>query len=511
MSDREDANSDGEVQVARGSVQENVLETVDIEEKRKRTLTEKGYRYQLDLKTSNLKSKRSDLVKVIRGTLLQRGQSVDVNVFKHQLSEAQVLYAEFQDIVDEAKLFESPNENFEEIGRVVERTDREWLNFESDIRAEIKHLEFIEQQKIETGSAISMRSSNGSEKGRVRSVTSKLGPISSVKGERLQLQKEEAALKVKLAFVEEEKRLKIENKRVELMKLEQQETLEELGIKSELAQNQARLNMCKLAEREEAIESEQDLGSVPPIDKEKDMDKFFRSLPNRSNIGQTPSHQYPIHSSPQVDKVQPTVSSPGVDHATHSTLSPHVTPFIPQSGILEKCMDKLVETSNRLVAATMEQNLVNRQLAISGQLPRISIPVFHGDPLQYPSWNSSFCALIDSKFMDAQTKLNFLNQYVSGKPKQIVEQYILIGTEDAYQSARTLLQERYGNCNVVGSAFINKLDNWPKINTRDAEALRDLSDFLQKISVARETTPSLAVLDFANSKTTFNVERIECK
>ena len=74
---------------------------------------------------------------------------------------------------------------------------------------------------------------------------------------------------------------------------------------------------------------------------------------------------------------------------------------------------------------------------------------------------------------------------------------MLIGTEDAYQSARKLLQERYGNCNVVGTAFMNKLENWPKIGVRDAEALRDLSDFLQKIIAARETTPSLAVLDFA--------------
>ena len=90
--------------------------------------------------------------------------------------------------------------------------------------------------------------------------------------------------------------------------------------------------------------------------------------------------------------------------------------------------------------------------------------------------------------MDAQTKLNFLHQYISGKPKQVVEQYMLIGTEDAYQSVRLLL---------VGTAFMKKLENWPKIGLRDAEGLRDLSDFLQKIIAARETTPSLAVLDFA--------------
>jgi len=74
---------------------------------------------------------------------------------------------------------------------------------------------------------------------------------------------------------------------------------------------------------------------------------------------------------------------------------------------------------------------------------------------------------------------------------------MLIGTENAYQSARSLLQERYGNCNVVGTAFMNKLENWPKIAIRGAENLRDLSDFLQKIIAARETTPTLAVLDFA--------------
>ena len=99
--------------------------------------------------------------------------------------------------------------------------------------------------------------------------------------------------------------------------------------------------------------------------------------------------------------------------------------------------------------------------------------------------------------MDAQTKLNFLNQYLSGKPIQVVEQYLLIGTDEAYQSARKLLKERYGNCNVVGSAFLNKLENWPKVGIKYTEILRDPSDFLEKIKAARETTPSLEVSDFA--------------
>ena len=65
------------------------------------------------------------------------------------------------------------------------------------------------------------------------------------------------------------------------------------------------------------------------------------------------------------------------------------------------------------------------------------------------------------------------------------------------EKAKALLHERYGNCNVISTAFIEKLEKWPKINQKDHSALRDFSDFLEKIIPARETIPSLAILDFA--------------
>ncbi|KAL9970518.1 hypothetical protein ACROYT_G022905 [Oculina patagonica] len=375
MSGKKDATPDEASSVAQASSDEKVLDDAHVEDARRRPMTEKGYHYVMDVKTNNFKSKKRELVQRMRSTLLERGQSVDLSKFKRELSEAQVIYGEFRDIVGGIKEVVIPGESIEEIERICVETEQEWSKFEADIRAEIKHLEAIEYQKLE--SAFDAASSKGSSRVSFKdrdSLKSKRSSTSSVKSDKFQLRKKEAALKVKLAFADEERKLKMEQKKVELMKLEQEQ---------------------------------------------------------------------------------------------------------------------------RRKAATVEQNQVNRQLAITGQLPKISIPVFSGDPLQYPSWNSSFGTLIDSKPMDAQTKLNFLNQYLAGKPKQVVDQYLLIGTEDAYQSARKLLKERYGNCNVVGSAFLNKLENWPKVGIKDAEALRDLSDFLEKIKAARETTPSLEVLDFA--------------
>ena len=484
MSGKDDTSFGVDPYVPPASNNEEVVDGAHEEGSRRRLMTTKGYHYVMDVKKGNLKAKRSELVKRMRATLLQRGQSVKLSKFEKELSEAQVIYAEFKDIVGGIKKFVTPGESLDEIERVIQETEREWSSFEADIKAEIKHLEIIEQQKIESRSvAWSSKSSSRVSLKDKDSLNSKRSSTSSVKTAKFQLRKEEAALKAKLAFAEEERKLKVEQRRVELMKIEQEQKLEELRLKSELAQNQAMLNVCLTEEREEMVDLEQNLNLVAPVDKDKDMENFLKSIPVVSDIAQTPVHQDPMYTVSQVDGAQ-------------TTPSPQAATFTPASSILEKCMDKLVETSSKLVAATVEQNQVNRQLAISGQLPKISIPVFNGDPLQYPSWNSSFNALIDSKPMDAQAKLNFLNQYLLGKPKQVVEQYLLIRTDEAYQSARKLLKERYGNCNVVGSA-LNKLENWPKVGIKDAETLRDLSDFLETIKAAKETTPSLEVLTFA--------------
>lgn len=120
--------------------QANVALEEETEQPRKRPLTEKGYSYQLNLKTSNLKPKKCKMVNRMRGTLLRRGQLTELVRFKNDLSEAQVMYSKFQDVVDEINFFVNPGENVESIERMVEQVGREWSNFECDIRVEIQYL-----------------------------------------------------------------------------------------------------------------------------------------------------------------------------------------------------------------------------------------------------------------------------------------------------------------------------------------------------------------------------------
>ncbi|KAK3754726.1 hypothetical protein QZH41_007045 [Actinostola sp. cb2023] len=191
----------------------------------------------------------------------------------------------------------------------------------------------------------------------------------------------------------------------------------------------------------------------------------------------------------------PTSMSPNVDHeqVPEPRDSPSDSEWQRVAISLEKCMSKLVETNDKLVTSVRPCE----KSSTSPSRVKVIVPTFSGDPLQYPVWISAFKALVDARDWDADTKLNLLNQYVSGGPKQVVEHYLLIGTEDAYVKAKSVLRERYGNPNVVSSAFLSKLDKWPKIAPRDSGGLREFSDFLDKVVAAREHIPSLAILDFA--------------
>ena len=87
----------------------------------------------------------------------------------------------------------------------------EWRDFEKDMRDEIKYLENLmqEEQRLETCSQVSSRSK--------KSNRSSMTKASSVKSSKLYLEQEQAALKVKLAYVEEAK-LKLEQCKAEMKK-----------------------------------------------------------------------------------------------------------------------------------------------------------------------------------------------------------------------------------------------------------------------------------------------------
>ena len=498
-------------------------------EVRSRKLTEKGRSYQVENLVKSFKSQKTTLVGTLRKTLLLRGSCCEISIWKQEFSKAQVLWNEIGDIHSEIIEIAQDHE-MKNVEAIWEQVCREWYDFERDAREEIKYLE---QTMLDSGSV----SSKGSRKSKLaKSVKSRtsVNTVLSARADKCKLQQEEATLKVKLAYVEHEKALEME-------KIRNEQKLEELKLNREIQLNKAKLNVCEKIELEEQSSLVEDLAHIPSESKGEQVRQYLQSLPvtASTSVGNTAVHpqasQAPVLTTTSTPKSTtcglrasapsfPTRAVTQTVYAGHylehelsyptqrelpssETMSParneSVTtrPFTGPSPImsavttpvyqsvhprgqghsigegwervassLERCMDKLTE-------ANLEQSTVSKQLFVSGHLPKLSISVFNGDPLQCPVWKSAFNALVDSRPLEPDIKLNLLNQHVAGKPKQVVEHYLLIGTEDAYQKARSVLQERYGNCNVVSTAFINQLEKWPKIIPRNASGLESFQTY----------------------------------
>ncbi|XP_063959727.1 uncharacterized protein LOC129282006 [Lytechinus pictus] len=283
----------------------------------------------------------------------------------------------------------------------------------------------------------------------------------------------------KAVLVQKMKTLELEEKDMENVYLSEQKVI--AAQKSIVA---ADIEISELAILEECCEDDSETDdevSIKGLTREKKNERMERFFDSQEEVAVKN-----IKPEPPVINTPPT-SSPVVQAGRDTAASS-----------LEDCLQQL----SRFVAG---QNAASNQLAAFSQLPKIDVPIFSGDPLQYTLWKNAFDCTVDSKPIGEQYKLNYLNTYVSGKAKEIVEHHLLIGGRNAYQEALKQLEERFGDPNTISVSYTKKLTSWPKISSRDASGLRDFADFLQKVVAAKRRVRNLGILDYPQE----NVKLVE--
>ena len=136
------------------------------------------------------------------------------------------------------------------------------------------------------------------------------------------------------------------------------------------------------------------------------------------------------------------------------------------------------------------------------RLPQAKPDVFRGeeeDKTKFFLWESAFDALIDSVPVAPRQKLHLLFQHLEGRAKKVVEQlqFMIDDPEKAYKESRKRLKYRFGNSEILSADFEKRL-NWPKIGNSDAKGIKEFSDFLQQVEIARDHIPSLKIFDFSS-------------
>ena len=126
------------------------------------------------------------------------------------------------------------------------------------------------------------------------------------------------------------------------------------------------------------------------------------------------------------------------------------------------------------------------------KLPKLNLPVFNGDVLQWQSFWDQFVAAVDSTDLPDVSKFSYLRASLEGEPKAAIQGLSL--TSAHYASACKILKDRFGRKETIIFTHIQKLLNLSVPSKCSVSALWKLNDDLQA------HTRSLATLGIDGDK-----------
>ena len=103
---------------------------------------------------------------------------------------------------------------------------------------------------------------------------------------------------------------------------------------------------------------------------------------------------------------------------------------------------------------------------------------FSGDPTKYKTFIIAFDARIQTRAANDADRLYYLDQHLTGKPKDLIGGCLYLEPDMGYREVRKLLHEEYGDPYKISNAFIQRLSNWPVIKCDDSPSLKRFSLFL---------------------------------
>ena len=152
-------------------------------------------------------------------------------------------------------------------------------------------------------------------------------------------------------------------------------------------------------------------------------------------------------------------------------------------------MEQTQPTESRSEALVNEKSLesVLGQVLACGDLPKIHLMSFEGNPLDYTKFIHNFTVNIHTRNISNSLKLQYLLSHCQGKALNCIEPYMYYEPDEGYDLALKTLKDRFGMKHVVGRAHLENLINGKPIKNYDIELLEDLVSELNKCKVILNT------------------------
>ncbi|KAK3886574.1 hypothetical protein Pcinc_009223 [Petrolisthes cinctipes] len=186
-----------------------------------------------------------------------------------------------------------------------------------------------------------------------------------------------------------------------------------------------------------------------------------------------------------------------VVHDTHSVTRVNIPQIQPQ-------FDQVSHSPrvNNSSAAIQNEKLMDTLISynLKSLMPKAEIQRFGGDMTRYNSFIRSFECVISKKLTNDEEKLYYLEQYTTGKPRDIVRACLHMPPGVGYEEARRLLEKRYGDRERIVAAYVDKILDWPHLKVDDIDGLDQFSVMLISCKNAM-TAASLGAREIEHPKT----------
>jgi hypothetical protein len=148
----------------------------------------------------------------------------------------------------------------------------------------------------------------------------------------------------------------------------------------------------------------------------------------------------------------------------------------------------------RLAAMQQSQAQASTRAAsnVSIRIPKPKLPMFSGDPVEWPHWWSAFESLVHAHTYPDQVKMDCLRESLEGG-KAAIKIQGLCGLGQNYSAAITILQTEYGNAKLLQEQVWSQLGSIPDTSKTNFEEVLD--SMRSRIQLLRTTAMDEAVLN----------------
>ena len=166
--------------------------------------------------------------------------------------------------------------------------------------------------------------------------------------------------------------------------------------------------------------------------------------------------------------------------------------------VAEPCVDVMHQSTKQFCDVLQKQNKLTELLADQQRqslLPTLTLSAFTGDPLEYSTFIRSFESQVEAKISANDARLQYLEQYLQGQPKELIKGCLHLDRHSGYLEAKKLLKDKYGDPYKISNAYIKKINEWPHIRAGDEPALDRFSTFLTQCRSAIASLTFLSILN----------------